>query len=63
MVTNNRLFDRTSLRLSATLLFVGQTLYILVTLLHADGDAIAYLMGLSGTYLAQGWLAKSTTGP
>ena len=31
--------DRTSLRLSATLLLVGQLGYILVTQLHADGDA------------------------
>jgi Domain of unknown function (DUF4386) len=30
---------RTSLRLPATLLLVGQVLYILVTQLHADGDA------------------------
>jgi len=31
--------DRTSLRLSATLLFAGQLLYIVVTLFHADGEA------------------------
>ncbi len=31
--------DRTSLRLSATLLVVGQLLYIVVTLFHADGQA------------------------
>jgi hypothetical protein len=31
--------DRTALRLSATLLLVGQLLYVLVTLFHADGDA------------------------
>src|SRR3954471_12577066 len=30
---------RTSLRLSATLLLAGQLVYILVTQLHADGDA------------------------
>jgi hypothetical protein len=39
MVMNNRTFDRTSLRLSATLLLVGQLLYIVVTQFHADGDA------------------------
>jgi hypothetical protein len=39
MVMNDRTFDRTSLRLSATLLLVGQLLYIVVTQLHADGDA------------------------
>jgi hypothetical protein len=31
--------DRASLRLSATLLLVGQLLYVVVTLFHADGDA------------------------
>jgi uncharacterized membrane protein YraQ (UPF0718 family) len=31
--------DRTSLRLSATLLLVGQLLYIVVTQFHADGEA------------------------
>jgi hypothetical protein len=31
--------DRTSLRLSATLLLIGQLLYIVVTLFHADGEA------------------------
>jgi hypothetical protein len=36
---NNSTFDRTSLRLSATLLLVGQVLYIVVTQFHADGDA------------------------
>jgi hypothetical protein len=33
------MIDRTSLRLSATLLLAGQLLYIVVTLFHADGDA------------------------
>ena len=36
---NYRPFDRTSLRLSATLLLVGQLVYIVVTQFHADGDA------------------------
>jgi len=36
---NNRTFDRTSLRLSATLLLTGQVLYIMVTLFHAGGEA------------------------
>lgn len=31
--------QRTALRLSATLLLVGQLLYIMVTLFHTDGDA------------------------
>jgi hypothetical protein len=33
------MIDRTSLRLSATLLLVGQLLYVVITLFHADGDA------------------------
>src|SRR3954470_6797141 len=33
------LIDRTSLRLSATLLLVGQLLYVVVTFLHAGGEA------------------------
>jgi len=35
----SRTYDRTSLRLSATLLVVGQFLYIVATLFHADGQA------------------------
>jgi len=35
---NDRTFDRTSLRLSATLLLMGQVLYIVVTQFHADGE-------------------------
>jgi hypothetical protein len=31
--------DRTPLRLAATLMLVGQLLYVVVTLFHADGDA------------------------
>ena len=33
------MIDRTSLRLSATLLLVGQLLYVVITLLHTGGDA------------------------
>ena len=33
------MIDRTSLRLSATLLLVGQLLYIAVTPFHPGGDA------------------------
>lgn len=36
---NKTLSQRTSLRLSATLLFVGQLVYIIVTLFHAHGNA------------------------
>ena len=36
---NNGTFDRSSLRLSGTLMLVGQLLYIVVTLLHAGGEA------------------------
>jgi hypothetical protein len=39
MVMNNRTVDRTSMRMSATLLLVGQVLYIVVTQFHADGVA------------------------
>jgi hypothetical protein len=38
MVMNNRTFSQ-SLRLSATLLLVGQLLYIVITLFHTGGDA------------------------
>ena len=33
------MIDRMSLRLSATLLLVGQLLYIVIILFHADGEA------------------------
>jgi len=36
---NSRTFDRSSLRLSTTLLLVGQLLYVVVTLLHTGGEA------------------------
>jgi len=36
---SNRTFDRSSVRLSATLMLVGQLLYIVVTLFHAGGEA------------------------
>src|SRR5687768_9513405 len=40
MVVNNRTYSpRASLRLSAWLLLLGQLLYIVVTQLHAGGDA------------------------
>jgi hypothetical protein len=39
MVMNGTLSSRTSLRFSAQLLLAGQLLYILVTQLHAGGDA------------------------
>jgi hypothetical protein len=39
MVMNNRPFDRKAVRMSATLLLVGQVLYIVITRFHADGDA------------------------
>jgi hypothetical protein len=39
MVMNNNSTVRSSLRLSATLLLVGQLLYIVITLFHADGEA------------------------
>jgi hypothetical protein len=39
MVMNNKAFDRKSVRMSATLLLVGQLLYIVITQFHAGGDA------------------------
>ena len=36
---NNNSLDRSALRLSATLLLVGQILYVVVTLLHTGGEA------------------------
>jgi hypothetical protein len=39
MVMGDSTFDRTSLRLSATLLLVGQLLYIVITLFHTGGEA------------------------
>jgi hypothetical protein len=39
MVMNNETVDRTSLRLSATLLLVGQLLYVVITLFHTGGEA------------------------
>jgi hypothetical protein len=36
---NSRTLDHSSLRLSATLLLVGQLLYVVVTLLHTGGEA------------------------
>jgi hypothetical protein len=39
MVIANTTFDRSSLRLSATLLLVGQLLYVAITLLHTGGEA------------------------
>jgi len=36
---NSWTFDRSSLRLSTTLLLVGQLLYVVVTLLHTGGEA------------------------
>ena len=36
---NNTAADRTSVRRSATLLLAGQLLYIVITQMHAGGDA------------------------
>ena len=52
-----RSFDRRSLRVSAALLIVGQLLYIVVTLFHADGDANDHAAVFAG-YAASGiWTA------
>jgi hypothetical protein len=39
MVMSSRAFDHQSMRVSATLLLLGQVLYIVITQFHADGDA------------------------
>jgi hypothetical protein len=39
MIMNNSTFDRSSLRLPATLLLAGQLLYVVITLIHTGGDA------------------------
>jgi hypothetical protein len=54
---NNTPFDRASLRLSATLLVVGQILYVLVTLLHTGGEANHH-SAIFAAYAASGiWAA------
>ena len=51
------MIDRTSLRLSATLLLVGQLLYIVVTQFHAGGDANNH-PAIFATYAGNGiWTA------
>ena len=50
-------FDRESLRLSATLLLVGQLLYVVVTLFHTGGDANHHA-AIFAAYAASGiWTA------
>jgi hypothetical protein len=54
---NNTTFDRASLRLSATLLLVGQILYVVVTLLHTGGEANHH-SAIFAAYAASGiWAA------
>jgi Domain of unknown function (DUF4386) len=54
---NNRTLDRTSLRLSSTLLLTGQILYIVVTLFHAGGEANHH-HAIFATYAGSGiWTA------
>jgi hypothetical protein len=57
MVMNNTTFDRSSLRLSATLMLAGQLLYVVVTLFHTGGEAnnhhaIFAAYAASGTWTA-----------
>jgi hypothetical protein len=57
MVMNDRAFDRKSVRMSATLLLVGQLLYIVVTQFHAGGDANNHPAVFAG-YASSGiWMA------
>ena len=54
---NNSTFDRTSLRLSATLLLVGQILYVVITLLHTGGEANNHRAIFAGYASSQMWTA------
>jgi hypothetical protein len=51
------MIDRTSLRLSGTLLLVGQLLYIVVTLLHAGGPANNHRVVFAGYARSASWTA------
>jgi hypothetical protein len=54
---SNTTVDHASLRLSATLLFVGQLLYVVVTLLHTGGEANHH-SAIFAAYAASGiWTA------
>ena len=52
MITNNSTL-RQSLRLSATLLLIGQLLYIIITLFHTGGEANDH-PAIFGAYAASG---------
>jgi uncharacterized protein DUF4386 len=57
MIMPNRTLDRTSLRLAATLLLVGQLLYVVVTVLHTGGEANHH-SAIFAAYAASGiWMA------
>jgi hypothetical protein len=57
MVMNNSTLDRSSLRLSAMLLLVGQLLYVLITLFHTGGEANHH-SAIFAAYAASGiWTA------
>lgn len=49
--------DRTTLRLSSTLLLVGQLLYIVVTLFHTGGDANNHVAVFTGYARSDIWTA------
>ena len=53
----NGTFDRTALRLSATLLLVGQVLYVLVTLLHTGGEANHHAAIFAAYAASKSWTA------
>lgn len=58
---NNTTFDRASLRLSATLLLVGQILYVLVTLLHTGGEANHHAAIFAAYAASATWAAVHAT--
>jgi len=54
---NNTTFDRSPLRVSATLLLVGQLLYVVVTLIHTGGEANNHPAIFSAYARSENWTA------
>jgi hypothetical protein len=54
---NNNTFDRSSLRMSAMLLLVGQLLYLVITLLHTGGEANHHSTSLAAYADSATWMA------
>jgi hypothetical protein len=54
---NTATFDRSSLRLAATLLLVGQLLYVVITLLHTGGEANNHTVIFAAYAASEMWTA------